>query len=119
MITTTMLIVVLVPLFVIFVDYAVLMELYRNRVTAANDARYILEDIRDVTPFTNSNVINNFPEGIDISNRIGNTRKLMNETIVVTYANPAADPLTVTVTVNWIERRRNRSFTLSTLMTQR
>lgn len=118
MIAAAIFIVALMPLLMLFINYIVFMESCRNRIIASNDARYILEDIRDTTPFTNDNVITNFPQETDLSGNIG-PQKLTDETIFVNYANPTADPLPILVTVNWQERTKPRNLTVTTLMTQR
>ena len=118
MIAATILIAALMPLLMLFINYIVFMESCRNRIIASNDARYILEDIRDTTPFTNNNVINNFPQETDLSGNIG-PKKLTDETIIVSYANQTADPLPILVTVNWREKTKNRNLTVTTWMTQR
>jgi len=120
MIATAVMVGVAVPVLWLFLNYLILMDMNKNTTIAINDASCILENIRNVDPFTPSNVTVNYPQGQDLSGRIG-PKKLRNEAIYVTYQNPGADPLTITVTVNWQDevKIRNRSLSFATIMTQR
>lgn len=120
-ISTAVMVGVAVPALLLFLNYLILMDMNKNTTIAINDASCILENMRNIDPFTPNNVTSSYPQGQDLSGRIGPTRKLRNEAIYVTYQNPSADPLTITVTVNWQDevRIRNRSLSLATMMTQR
>ncbi|MCX5693103.1 MAG: prepilin-type N-terminal cleavage/methylation domain-containing protein [Candidatus Omnitrophica bacterium] len=122
MISTAVMVGVAVPTLMLFLNYLILMDINKNTTIAINDASCILESIRDVDPFMFDNITKpgNYPQGQDLSSRIG-PKKLRNEAIYVTYQNPSADPLTITVTVNWQDevRIRNRTLSLATMMTQR
>jgi Tfp pilus assembly protein PilE len=102
----------------LFVNYLVLIETSKNTTVAINDAQAVLEAIRNTEPFLVSNVTGNYPTGVDLAPNFG-FNKLQNEAIYVSYGSLAADPLQITVTVNWQEKARNRSENLTTLMTQR
>jgi prepilin-type N-terminal cleavage/methylation domain-containing protein len=120
-ISTAVMVGVAVPALLVFLNYLILIDVNKNTSIAINDASYILENIRNTDPFTPNNVTTNYPQGQDLSSRIGSVRKLRNEAIYVAYQNPNVDPLTITVTVNWQDevRIRNRSLSLTTIMTQR
>ena len=100
----------------LFAHYLVLIELSKNTTVALNDAQAVLEQIRNTDPAFSIPAA--YPHGSNQAPLLGPT-KLDNETIVVTYVNTNADPLDVTVTVTWQDRGRNRSETLTTLMTDR
>ena len=120
MISAAILIAALLPVLVLFYNYLVVMEISRNTTIAVNDASFVLESMRSTDPFTTNNVVAAYPAGVDLADRIG-PRKLRNETVVVSYQNPAADPLVITMTVSWQDevKIRNRSFSATTMMTQR
>lgn len=120
MISAALLITVLVPILVLFYHYLVVMEMSRNSSVAVSDASFILESMRSTEPFTINNVISAYPSGIDVSSRIGPI-KLKDETVRVFYQNPSADPLIVTVRVDWKDevKTRDRLLTITTKMTAR
>jgi len=120
MISAAIFIAVLLSVLILFYNYLVVMEISRNATIAVNDASFMLESMRSTDPFTINNIVIAYPAGADLADRIG-PRKLKNETVVVSYQNPAADPLVITMTVSWQDevKIRNRSFSLTTIMTQR
>lgn len=83
----------------------------RNLNTAINDATRVIEEMRNI-PFA-SITLTNWTTWA--SNNGANT--LEDETITTTYQ--GTDPLTVTVTVNWTEKGRQRNTALVTAITQR
>ncbi len=97
-------------------------ESSRNLTQAMNDGRIILEGIRDtaqnggLTGAAGGTGL--FPAGANLGPANGLT-SLINENVTIASANPAADPLAVTVQVTWEERGRNRTATLDTLVTRR
>ncbi len=95
-----------------------LMETNRNTIVAINDAKAILEQIRETDPFNASNVSAAYPELTDLIALVG-AQKLNNETIYVDYPGAVTDPLRIIVTVSWSEKTLSRSISLTTLMTQR
>ena len=89
-----------------------------ERLVATQDAHRVLELLRNSSATGNfpSNVTQTFPAGASVSG----FSNLSGEQVVVTYADPAVDPLDITVTTSWLESgRRNSSIQLKTLMTQR
>lgn len=105
-----------VALMGVYLGVSQLGEAGRNVAQAMADARVVLEGIRDTstaglpavtaTNWTTWAVTN----GLTLLN---------NESVTVTYANPAADPLPVTVQVSWQDRGRARSASVDTLVTRR
>lgn len=120
MISAAILVIAIVPVLVLFYNYLVVMDMARNTTMAVSDASFILESIRSTDPFTTSNVLGAYPQGGDASARIGPV-KLKNETVIVSYQDTSADPLVVTVQVNWQDqvKIRNRSQSFTTKMTAR
>lgn len=89
-----------------------------EKVVAAQDAHRVLELMRNASATGNfpRNVTSAFPNGSNVAG----INNLSGEQVSVIYADPLADPLDITVTTNWREGgRRNTSFQLRTLMTQR
>ena len=97
----------------LYFTFLVLIETNKNSTVAIYHAQAALEAIRNVDPFDSVGAA--FPAGNVIASF--NFTRLNNESIMVAYG--AGDPLTVTVTVNWQERTRGMSESLTTLMTQR
>lgn len=120
MISAAILVLALIPVLVLFYNYLVVMEATRNTTIAVSDAGFILESMRSTDPFTTSNVLGTYPQGADVADKIG-ARKLKNETVQVFYQDTAADPLVVTVQVNWQDqvKIRNRTQAIITKMTAR
>jgi len=89
-----------------------------ERMVAVQDAGRAAELIRDASVNGNfpANVTAAFPNG----GAVAGFNNLTAEQVVVNYRNTNADPLDITVTTTWLEQgRRNSSFQLRTLMTQR
>ena len=89
-----------------------------ERSVAIQDANQIIERIRNTASSGQfpGNVTTAFPNNGQVAGFSG----LTNEQIIVSYVNTSADPLDVSVTVNWHENGvRNVSQTLRTLVTQR
>lgn len=107
----------------------------RNLAQALNDARVVLEGIRDVstgglTAVTNTNWIHwaADPNGGNLTDPQFRTNPapISSETVQVQYADvwdnpatPTADPLPVIVRVDWQERGRARSALVNTQVTRR
>ncbi len=83
----------------------------KNLNTAINDATRVVEEMRNI-PFA-SITLTDWTAWA--SNNGANT--LENETTTTAYQ--GTDPLTVTVTVNWTEKGRQRNTSLVTAITQR
>ncbi len=105
-----------------YLTTARLNESSRNLTQAMNDARVILEAIRNTAQsggLTGGNGVTGvYPAGNNMAGAFGLT-SLQNENVRATYTNPAADPLPVTLQVSWDEWRRSRSISLDTLVTRR
>ncbi len=120
MISAAILVAVTLPVFMLFYYYLVAMEISRSTTIAVSDAAFIIESMRGTDPFTINNVVSAYPNGADRAGLIG-PQKLKDETVRVFYQNPSADPLVVTVQVDWKDevRIRNRTLSIDTMMTQR
>ena len=112
----------MVAFFGFYLTTARLNESSRNLTQAMNDGKVILEGIRDAAQNGGltgaAGVTGLFPAGANLGPANGLTT-LANENVTVVYANPAADPLAVTVRVAWQERGNNRTATMDTLVTRR
>lgn len=89
-----------------------------ERMVATQDAHRVIETMRNTASagIFPANVTAAFPNGAPVAG----FNNLSNEQVVVAYANPALDPLDITVTTNWREHGvRNTSIQLRTFMTQR
>lgn len=97
-------------------------EQSRNLTQAMNDAKILMETIRDTAQTSGltgaAGVTGVFPTGQNLG-PANNLTSLRNERVDATYADPNADPLAVTVQVTWDERGRQRTATLDTLVTRR
>lgn len=85
-------------------------------ITAIQDAHTVIERIRYVA--TNqglAQVVLNYPSG----QAVAGFTNLDNEQIVVTYPNALADPLAITVSVNWRDHSRSMTRSLLTQVTRR
>ena len=102
----------------------------RSLIQAATDGRTLLEAIRNSVQTVaaqgwQTTVTTGYPAATNLA--LANVNwTLTTETVRVSYADPTtgvinllADPLPVTVTVRWIERGRNRTMSINTLMTRR
>ena len=120
MISAAILVAAILPIFMLFCYYLIAMEISRNTTIAVSDAAFIIEDIRGTDPFTLNNVVIAYPNGVDRASLIG-PQKLKDETVRVFYQNPAADPLVITVQVDWKDqvKIRDRRLTIDTMVTQR
>lgn len=90
-------------------------ETSRNVMKALQDAHTVIERIRNVSNTSLSQVVTTFPNGQAVSG----FSNLTSEQVVVSYANTAADPLAVTVTVNWTDQGRTLTRALTTEVTHR
>ena len=89
-----------------------------ERMVALQDAHRVVELIRNTsaTGAFPANVTAAYPAGAAVPG----LNNLTNERVTVAYADRTADPLDITVTVNWRSRGiRNISTQLRTLVTQR
>lgn len=93
-----------------------LLEQLSSSVVAVNDARSVLENMRNIDPFNAANLTFMYPNG----GTVAGFSNLNQETIRVDYLSVASDPIQVTITVTW-QGKGNRTFTeqLTTLLTAR
>ncbi|MFH1092962.1 MAG: type II secretion system protein [Candidatus Omnitrophota bacterium] len=93
-----------------------LLEQLSSSVVAINDARSVLENMRNIDPFNAVNLTFLYPNG----GTAAGFNNLNQETIRVDYLNLASDPIQVTITVTW-QGKGGRMFTeqLTTLLTAR
>ena len=106
-----------------YLTTARLAESSRNMTQAMNDARTILETIRDTAQSGGltggTGVTGVFPAGTPIAAPTGVPWSLTSETLSASYSSPAADPLPVTVLVSWTEWGRARTALVDTMVTRR
>ena len=88
----------------------------RNLTRAMEDARIVTEAIRNASAVGLAGVTGTNWTQWAAQNGL---TTLPNQAVTVTYANPNADPLSVTVQVSWLERNHARNATVRTLVTQR
>ena len=100
----------------VFLGVSQLGESSRNLTQAMADARTVLEAIRDTSVGGLPQVTNTDWAAWAEDNGL---TTLADEAITVVYADANADPLAVTVQVNWMDRNRAHSATIDTLVTQR
>ena len=89
-----------------------------ERSRAMQDANRMMEQIRDAASAGNfpAQVVADFGDGETVDGFTG----LQDEIVTVDYADTAADPLDVTVTVTWLENgTRDMSVSLQAMVTQR
>ena len=97
-----------------------LLEYASNTMRAVNDVEDLMEHIR-TTPF--DQVLTRFPAGVQDGGAgtsypsIVGGYTLDGEHIVVTYPNQTTGRMEILVTLNWMNRTRSRSTTLSTVRT--
>ena len=93
-----------------------LLEQLSSSVVAVNDARSVIENMRNIDPFNVTNLTFLYPNG----GTVAGFNHLNQETIRVDYLNLASDPIQVTVTVTW-HGKGSRMFTeqLTPLLTAR
>ncbi|MFH1062200.1 MAG: type II secretion system protein [Candidatus Omnitrophota bacterium] len=93
-----------------------LLEQISSSVIAVNDARSVIENMRNLNPFNLANLTAIYPDG----GIVAGFNNLTQETVRVNYLNTGADPIQVTVTVSW-QGKANRIFSeqLTTLLTAR
>lgn len=111
-------VVAVVALLGLYVGVSNLRESSRNMAQAMADARTVLEEIREASGASLATVT-----GTDWTTwaEDNNLTSLPNEVITVTFEDENADPLEVTVQVDWTERGRLRQpgAVVETLVTQR
>lgn len=100
----------------VYLGIAQLRESGRNLSRAMADAQICLEVMRDASAVGLTAVTSTDWTAWASANGLVS---LENETVTVTTENPAADPLDLTVRVDWRERGRARSARVNTLMTKR
>ena len=97
-----------------------LLEHASNTMRAVNDAEDLMEHIR-TTPF--DQVQTRFPAGTPDGGGVTDYRPIVGgytldgEQIVVTYPSQTTGRMEILVTLNWMNRTRSRSTTLSTVRT--
>ena len=99
-----------------FLSGLILVESGRGMAVASADARAVFEEMRrlsagGVGPVTARNW--------SVWSQQAGLTTLQNETVGVRFRNPAADPVEATVTVNWLEKNRNRSSAFTGFLTRR
>ncbi|MDD3087989.1 MAG: prepilin-type N-terminal cleavage/methylation domain-containing protein [Candidatus Omnitrophica bacterium] len=107
LIAVAIILIVLVGSLLAFVQLMLLNESSRNLVIAANDAQYILEEMKNLAYD-------------DLGSYLPNENELDSleaEDVELTY-NIESDVTTVTVNVTWQERQNERDFSLSTCFTR-
>ena len=100
----------------VYIGVASLRETSRNTGQAMADARAVLEAMRDKSATSLATVTGT--DWTDWADTNGLT-SLNSEVVTVTYENALADPLDVTVQIDWQERQRDRTATINTLVTKR
>lgn len=91
----------------------------RNLGQATEEARTLLEKMRQTADNDGLlGVRTAYPEGTDLAETLG-LDTLSEQEVTVDYADPAADPLDVTVQIQWRERARTRQIRVETLLTDR
>lgn len=100
-----------------------LSESSRNLSQAINDARIVMEAIRNTAQNGGltgaAGVTGVYAQGNNLATPLG-LASLQNETITVTYGNVATDPLPLTLQVSWQEAGgRTRTVSLDTTVTRR
>ncbi len=97
-------------------------EQSRNLSQAMNDARVVMEMIRDTAQANGltgpRGVTVTYPAGRDLAPTFG-LRSLRNETVTVSYVNQASNPLTLRIQVQWLDRGWARTYAIDTMVTQR
>lgn len=120
--------IIMVGLWSAILSGSLLVESGRNMTQANEDARTILEEVRrlaaaDLSQVTARNWGNwaADPNGGNLTdpNFRTNPPPLRNEAVAVAFLDPAADPLTATVTVSWVEKARPKSASVTVLVTRR
>ncbi len=91
-------------------------ESNRNSTRAVADARAVLEGIRETSATGLSAVTSTNWTAWAAANGLS---ALQNETVTVTYSNPLADPLPVSVQIGYQERGRAKSTVVDTFVTRR
>lgn len=87
--------------------------LAKDTTIATNHATYILEEMRmldDLATVTDTNW--------DDFVSINNLNDLMNEDIEISFVDTSADPLNVTITVNWTTHTRQHNLSMETEITK-
>ncbi len=102
----------------VYLSVSISRESSRNMTQAMSDARVALEAMRDTSTAGLPAVTATYPQGTNLASTFGLT-SLNSESVTPTYVNQAADPLNVTVTVNWTDRGRARTASVNTLLTHR
>lgn len=109
-------VVAVVALLMLYIGVSSLRESSRNMAQAMADARTVLEEIREASGASLAGVTGTDWTGWASDN---NLTSLPDEVVTVEYADEAADPLDITVQVDWTERGRARTAVVETLVTQR
>ena len=106
MIAAAILLIAILGLFTAIINCIFLNESNNHLVIAANDAQYVLEQIKGLA----YDDIDNFATSYDSSY----FTHLNNESVNITSITVVDGVREITANVNWTERQRNRNFNLST-----
>lgn len=90
-------------------------ETSRRAMIAVQDAHTVIERIRNVSKTSLAQVVTTYPNGKAVSG----FSNLPSEQVIVTYPNANADPLVITVTVDWADRQGAMTRSLATQVTRR
>ncbi|MBI3333502.1 MAG: type II secretion system protein [Candidatus Omnitrophica bacterium] len=108
--------VVMVGLAGVFLGVARLGESSRHLNRAMADARTVLDAIRDGSASGLAGVTGT---NWTTWSQVNGLTSLPSEAVTVTYVNQAADPLSVTIQVSWLERGRTKRAAVDTVVTRR
>jgi len=105
----SILLVVVIALLSAYINCMLLNESSRNLTTAANDAQFVLEQLKGLDYATR--IATNFPSGFTLPT----FTNLINEQVAFDPAPTIGDSISkITVKVSWTERQKSRSFSLAT-----
>lgn len=107
LITAAILLIAISGLLFVFINCTLLNQANNNLVIAANDAQYVLEQIKGLAY---SNIVNNY---IPTPSTFTNNNVIFTPTVTVNEVIPNKVK-EVTVNVGWVERQRQRNFQLVT-----
>lgn len=114
LIAAFVLVFVLILLLGVIVGYITTTHTINNFTIASNHARLVIEEMRSAA--TGENWLSDVT-GEDWSLWAENNGcvTLTQEQVAVTYPDPLAEPLEATISVSWVDFRRSKTFSLTTL----